>query len=212
MVWFSLVSLFPPTWKDQPNGFRKDIMQMLVDNLEPEVSYAFSRRKLCGRRHDSDPLCTAGSETIGPVNQRHGHRGPWGYRSTDGLGLPEFLKWCEDMGAEPVLAVYAGYSLRGDHVNPGPDLEPFVQDALDEIEYVTGPATSKWGAQRAADGHPEPYPLHYVEIGNEDWFGTSRALTMRAERAILQCHQSFQIPATKVYLHWPGMNNRLKSA
>ena len=63
------------------------------------------------------------------------------------------------MGAEPVLAVYAGYSLRGDHVNPGPDLEPFVQDALDEIEYVTGPATSKWGAQRAADGHPEPYPL-----------------------------------------------------
>ena len=58
------------------------------------------------------------------------------------------------MNAEPVLAVYAGYSLKGAHVNPGPDLEPYVQDALDEIEYVTGPATSTWGARRAKDGHP----------------------------------------------------------
>jgi alpha-N-arabinofuranosidase len=118
-------------------------------------------------------------KTIGPLNERPGHRCPWGYRSTDGMGLLEFLIWCEDMGAEPVLAVYAGYSLGGAHVNPGPDLEPYVQDALDEIEYVTGPVTTQWGAERAKDGHPEPFPLHYVEIGNEDWFDKSLSYDQR---------------------------------
>jgi alpha-L-arabinofuranosidase len=118
-------------------------------------------------------------KTIGSLSQRPGHRGPWGYRSTDGMGLLEFLRWCEDMGAEPLLAVYAGYSLDGQHVNAGPDLEPYVQDALDEIEYVTGPATTKWGAERAKDGHPEPFPLHYVEIGNEDWFDKSGSYEAR---------------------------------
>ncbi len=174
-VWFSLVSLFPPTWKNQPNGFRKDLMQMLVD-LHPKFL-----RFPGGNYVEGDTIATRFNwkETIGPISQRHGHRGPWGYRSTDGMGLPDFLRWCQDMGAEPVLAVYAGYSLRGDHVKPGADLEPFVQDALDEIEYVTGPATTKWGAQRAADGHPKPYPLHYVEIGNEDWFDKSYSYDAR---------------------------------
>ncbi len=104
---------------------------------------------------------------------------PWGYRSTDGLGLHEFLLWCEDMNAEPVLAVYAGYSLKGAHVNPGPDLEPYVQDALDEIEYVTGPATSTWGSLRAKAGHPAPFKLTYVEVGNEDWFDKSGSYDQR---------------------------------
>ena len=112
-------------------------------------------------------------QTIGPLEERHGHQSPWGYRSTDGLGLLEFLEWCEDMKAEPVLAVYSGYSLRGMHVNPGPDLQPFVQDALDEIEYVTGDVKTTWGARRVKDGHPAPFPLTYVEIGNEDWFDRS---------------------------------------
>jgi alpha-N-arabinofuranosidase len=98
---------------------------------------------------------------------------PWGYRSSDGLGLHEFLLWCEDMNAEPVLAIYAGYSLKGAHVEPGPDLEPYIQDALDQIEYVAGPATSKWGAVRAKAGHPAPFTLTYVEIGNEDVFDRS---------------------------------------
>jgi alpha-N-arabinofuranosidase len=77
------------------------------------------------------------------------------------------------MKAEPVLAVYAGYSLAGQHVNPGPELAPFVQDALDEIEYVTGAVNTTWGARRAQDGHPAPFALSYVEIGNEDWFDKS---------------------------------------
>ncbi len=74
---------------------------------------------------------------------------------------------------QPLLAVYAGYSLAQEHVDPGPALEPYVQDALDEIEYVSGGAETKWGAERAKDGHPAPFPLHYVEVGNEDQFDHS---------------------------------------
>jgi len=75
------------------------------------------------------------------------------------MGLLEFMEWCEDLKMEPVLAVYAGYSLAQDHVDPGPALEPFVQEALDEIEYVTGSTSTKWGAERAKDGHPAGFPL-----------------------------------------------------
>ena len=112
-------------------------------------------------------------KTIGPISDRPGHPSCWRYWSTDGMGLLEFLEWCEDLHMQPVLAVYAGYSLRDQHVTPGPDLEPYVQDALDEIEYVTGDTTTTWGARRAKDGHPAPFPLEYVEIGNEDWFDRS---------------------------------------
>ncbi len=85
-------------------------------------------------------------KTIGPIEDRPGHVCPWGYMSTDGLGLLEFLTWCEDLKMEPVLAVYAGYSLRQQRVAAGADLEPYVQDALDEIEYVTGGPETTWGA------------------------------------------------------------------
>ena len=112
-------------------------------------------------------------KTIGPMVDRPGHESPWGYWSTDGMGLLEFLGWCEDLNMDPLLAVYAGYSLEQEHVNPGADLEPYVQDALDEIEYVTGGPDTKWGAQRAKDGHPRPFKLAYVEIGNEEWFDRS---------------------------------------
>jgi len=166
-VWFSFVSLFPPTWNDRPNGLRKDLMQLLVD-LKPKFL-----RFPGGNYLEGNTVAERfqWKKTLGPISQRPGHPCPWGYRSTDGMGLLEFLQWTEDMGAEPVLAVYAGYSLGGETVKVGPDLAPFVQDAIDEIEYLTGDAaTTTWGAQRAKDGHPAPFPLHYVEIGNEDNF------------------------------------------
>jgi alpha-N-arabinofuranosidase len=174
-IWLGMVSLFPPTWDSQPNGFRKDLMQMLVD-LQPKFL-----RFPGGNYVEGDTIETRfdWKKTIGPIEQRHGHQCPWGYRSTDGLGLLEFLEWCEDMKAEPVLAVYGGYSLRGAHVNPGPDLEPFVADALDEIEYVSGDTNTTWGARRAADGHPAPFNLRYVEINNEDWFDKSKSYDAR---------------------------------
>jgi alpha-N-arabinofuranosidase len=95
------------------------------------------------------------------------------------MGLLEFMEWAEDVGSEPVLAVYAGYNLKGAHVNAGADLQPYVDEALDEIEYVTGDASTKWGARRVADGHPTPFPLHWVEIGNEDFFEKSKTYNER---------------------------------
>jgi alpha-N-arabinofuranosidase len=174
-VWFSLVSLFPPTFKEQPNGFRLDIMQMMVD-MKPKFL-----RFPGGNYLEGDQIVDRfeWKKTIGPLSDRPGHLAPWTYRSSDGLGLHEFLLWSEDMNAEPVLAVYAGYSLKGAHVNPGPDLEPYVQDALDEIEYVMGPAASTWGSVRAKAGHPAPFKLTYVEVGNEDWFDKSGSYDQR---------------------------------
>jgi alpha-N-arabinofuranosidase len=174
-IWLSLVSLFPPTFRNQPNGFRPDIMQMMVD-MKPKFL-----RFPGGNYLEGDQIADRfdWKKTLGPLSDRPGHMAPWTYRSSDGLGLYEFLLWAEDMNAESVLAVYAGYSLKGVHVNPGRDLEPYVQDALDEIEYVTGPATSAWGALRAKAGHPEPFKLTYVEVGNEDWFDKSGSYDQR---------------------------------
>jgi alpha-N-arabinofuranosidase len=92
------------------------------------------------------------------------------------MGLLEFLEWCEDLHMEPLLAVYAGLHIdNGANIITGDALKPHVQDALDEIEYVTGSTNTVWGARRAKDGHPQPFPLHYVEIGNEDWLNMGTA-------------------------------------
>jgi len=125
------------------------------------------------------------------VIDRPGHQGPWFYWSSDGLGLLEFLEWCEDLKVEPVLAVYAGYSLGGAHVATGKDMEPYVQDALDEVEYVTGDANTKWGAERAKDGHPAPFPLHYIEIGNEDYLDRSGSYPARYAQFAEALHKRY---------------------
>jgi len=169
-IWFQQVSLFPPTFAGRANGSRPDLMQLMAD-LQPKFLRFPGGNYLEGdyfnERFDW-------KKTVGPLEQRPGHRSPWKYWSTDGFGLPEFLGWCEDLHMEPVLAVFAGYALKKDYLTAGPALEPYVQEALEEIEYVTGDAaTTKWGAQRAKDGHPAPFRLRYVEIGNEDWFDRS---------------------------------------
>lgn len=170
-VWFKDVSLFPPTVKGRPNGNRIDLMNMLAE-MKPSFLRLPGGNYLEG---DTIPDRFNWKETIGDISERPGHQGPWRYRSSDGLGLLEFLEWCEDLRMQPLLAVYAGYSLRQQHVEPGPALAPYVQDAVDEIEYVTGSAKTKWGAIRAKNGHPRPFPLTYVEIGNEDQFDRSRS-------------------------------------
>jgi alpha-N-arabinofuranosidase len=84
-------------------------------------------------------------------------------------------------------------------VDPGLALEPFVQDALDEIEYVIGDGNTKWGAERAKNGHPAPFPLHYVEIGNEDWFDKSGSYDGRFAqffKAIKEKYPDLQLIAT----------------
>ena len=169
-VSFSLVSLFPPTYRNTPGGLRPDLMKLMAD-LHP----AFIR--LPGGNYvegSTFPTRFNWKQMIGPAELRPGHMGCWGYRSSDGFGMPEYLLWCKQLKAEPILAVFAGYVLNGNHVEAGsPEMEQYTQEALEEIEYVSGPATSKWGKQRAADGLPEPFALRYVEIGNEDWFDRS---------------------------------------
>ncbi len=169
-VWISLPSLFPPTYKNRENGNRPDLMEKLAF-MHPKFL-----RLPGGNYLEGDTLEERfdWKATIGPLVDRPTHRSPWNYQSSDGLGLLEFLEWTEDLEIHPVLAVYAGYSLKGAHVPPGPGLAPYIEDALDEIEFVIGDATStKWGAVRARLGHPAPFPLEYVEIGNEDNFDRS---------------------------------------
>ncbi|MEO6850636.1 MAG: hypothetical protein ABI166_08395, partial [Mucilaginibacter sp.] len=169
VYYFNLVSLFPPTFHNRPNGNRIDIMKLLAD-MKPRFLRFPGGNFLEGPKlNDAFPWKT----TLGPLEGRPGHTGSWGYRPTDGMGLLEFLEWCEDLKMEPLLAVHAGYSLDGDHVDAGPLLKPYVDDALDEIEYVMGDVHTYWGAKRTADGHPAPFKLSYVEIGNEDGFDAS---------------------------------------
>jgi alpha-N-arabinofuranosidase len=195
-IWFQQVSLFPPTFNNRPNGNRPDIMQLLAD-MKP----AFLRFP-GGNYLEGNTIETRFNwkNTVGPVEQRPGHLDDgWGYWSTDGMGLLEFLEWCEDLKMQPLLAVYAGYSMRQPHVAPGADLEPYVQDALDEIEYVTGDVSTKWGAQRAKDGHPAPFPLNYIEVGNEDNFDRTGSYDARYTQfydAIKAKHPNLQIIAT----------------
>jgi alpha-L-arabinofuranosidase len=168
-VWIDLVSLFPPTYKNRANGNRSDLMEMMAA-MHPTFLRLPGGNYLEGDQIDER---FDWKNTIGPLVDRPTHRSPWNYQSSDGMGLLEFLEWTEDLKIQTVLAVYAGYSLKGDHISPGPALVPFVQDALDEIEFATGDSSTKWGAVRAQLGHPAPFPVKYVEIGNEDSFDRS---------------------------------------
>jgi alpha-N-arabinofuranosidase len=194
-VWFDLVSLFPPTYHDRVNGNRIDLMEKLAA-MDPKFLRLPGGNYLEGD-HISERF--QWKKTVGPLVDRPTHPSPWHYRSSDGMGLLEFLEWCEDLKIEPVLAVYAGYSMMQEHVDPGLALEPYIQDALDEIEYATGDTGTKWGAERAKNGHAAPFPLHYVEIGNEDWFDRSGSYDGRYAqyyKAIKQRYPDLQLIAT----------------
>lgn len=194
-LWFSLITLFPPTYHDRPGGNRIDLMQMLAAMHPAFLRFPggnYLEGNTIGQRFDW-------KKTIGPRVDRPTHLSPWGYRSSDGMGLLEFLEWCEDLHMQPVLAVYAGYSLHGEHIAPGPALAPYVNDALDEIEYVTGDTSTKWGSERARDGHPQPFVLKYIEVGNEDQFDKSNSYSGRFRQfytAIKAKYPSLQIIAT----------------
>jgi len=193
-AWFSLVSLFPPTYKNEPNGKRIDLMEKLAA-MHPAFLRFPGGNYLEGDHLDEH---YEWKKTIGPLVDRPTHPTPWTYRSSDGMGLLEFLTWCEDLHMEPLLAVFSGYSLRQEHIPAGKDLEPYVQDALDEIEYVTGDASTRWGAERAKDGHPAPFQLHFMEIGNEEYHdesGTYDARFAQFHKAIKQKHPDLQLVA-----------------
>lgn len=194
-LWLSLVSLFPPTYKNRENGNRPDIMELMA-GMHPKFLRLPGGNYLEGDQIDER---FDWKNTIGPRVDRPTHRSPWNYQSSDGMGLLEFLEWTEDLKINTVLAVYAGYSLKGDHIHPGPALTPFIEDALDEIEFATGDTSSKWGAVRAKLGHPAPFPIQYIEIGNEDWFdrsGSYEARYTQFYKAIKAKYPQLQLIAT----------------
>ncbi len=169
-VWLDVVSLFPhATFRNRANGMRADIAQML-DDLRPSFMRYPGGNFIEGNRIET---AVRWKKTVGDIATRPGHlNDAWGYWSTDGFGLHEFLLLCEDLGAEPVYGIYAGLSLgyngATNNTVPLAEMGPYVQDALDLIEYCNGPTNSTWGALRAANGHPAPFNLKYIEIGNEN--------------------------------------------
>ena len=161
--WLDMVSLFPAkTWKDRPNGLRPDLAEMLADLKPAFVRFPGG----CWVEGDTMKLAYRWKETIGDLSERRTQYNIWNYHATHGLGFHEYLQMCEDLGAEPLFVINCGMSHR-ENV-PMEKMGEFVQDALDAIEYCNGPADSTWGAVRAKNGHPAPFNLKYMEIGNEN--------------------------------------------
>ena len=176
-VWFSLVSMFQPTYNNRPNGNRKDIMELLA-GMKPGFL-----RFPGGNYLQSNKIETRfdWKKTLGDISQRPTHdNNSWKYHSSDGLGLMEFLGWCEDLKMEPLLAVFDGLVLnRKAQPITGDSLNVYIQEALDEIEFINGDISTKWGAIRAKLGHPKPYGVKYIEVGNEDWFDKAKTWDAR---------------------------------
>lgn len=194
-VSLSLVSVFPPTYNNRPNGLRIDLMEKLAQ-MKPSFIRLPGGNYVEG---STFPTRYNWKQMIGPIDKRPGHMGCWGYRSSDGMGLLEMLEWCEDLHAEPLLAVFAGYTLNRDYVPAGEKLQPYVDEALEEIEYCTGDVSTPWGKKRAEDGHPEPFKIKYVEVGNEDWFDRSKSYDGRFKQfydAIKAKYPNLQVIAT----------------
>jgi alpha-L-arabinofuranosidase len=167
-MWFDVVSLFPKTYKDRPNGLRPDLVEQL-QSLKPGFVRFPGGCVVEGVTLENR---IQWKNTIGDIARRPGRWDLWGYHNTEGLGFHEYLQLCEDLNSEAMYVVNAGLScaFRNPEEITNPDaLKPYIQDTLDALEYATGPATSKWGAQRVSNGHPAPFKIKYVEIGNENW-------------------------------------------
>jgi len=178
------VSLFPvDTYKGRENGMRKDLAKALED-MHPGV-FRFPG----GCIVEGTDLATRyqWKNTVGPVENRPLNENRWHYTFTNryfpdyfqsyGLGFFEFFQLCEDFGSEALPVISCGLSCQfqnPDPTKPGvhvaiDDLEPYIQDALDLIEFANGPADSKWGKVRAEMGHPAPFNLKFLGVGNEQW-------------------------------------------
>jgi alpha-N-arabinofuranosidase len=164
---FNLVSCFPPTFKNRTNGARIDIAQAFAD-LKPGYVRLPGGNDLEGY---TIPERFIWNNTVGPLENRPGRRGTWTGYNTEGFGLIELLTFVEDIGATPVLAVYAGYSLNGTAV-PEDQLQPYIDEVVKELDFLTASAdNNRMGALRKRLGRSQPFDIKYVEIGNEDGIG-----------------------------------------
>ncbi len=168
-----LISLFPQkTFKGHKNGLRADLAQTLAD-LKPKFMRFPGG---CVSHGDGIGNIYRWKNTIGPLESRQPMRNLWGYHQTVGLGYFEYFQFCEDAGAEPLPVIAAGVPCQNSSVGgagqqggiPLCDMDNYVQDILDLVEYANGDVTTKWGKKRAESGHPKPFNLKYIGIGNED--------------------------------------------
>lgn len=177
-----MVSLFPAqTFRGRENGLRADLAQTLAD-LKPR--FVRFPGGCVAHGNDIDNIYDW-KGSVGPLESRRPLYNLWGYHQTRGLGYYEYFLFCEDIGAEPLPVVAAGVpcqnSGRKSHYSVDPlttlgqqggipmeEMDAYVADVLDLIEYANGASDTKWGSVRAAAGHPEPFNLKYIGIGNED--------------------------------------------
>jgi alpha-L-arabinofuranosidase len=171
-----VVSLFPEkTFKNRPNGLRADLAQLLADMKPRFIRFPGG----CLVHGDGLGNMYRWKNTIGPIEQRKEQRNIWGYHQTTGLGYYEYFQFCEDIGAKPLPVLPAAVSCQnsggtwriagvGQKALPMNELQDYIQEVLDLIEWANGSVTSTWGAKRAAAGHPASFNLQYVGIGNED--------------------------------------------
>jgi len=175
-VALDMVSLFPQkTFHNRPNGLRADLAQVIADIHPKFMRFPGG----CLTHGDGLDNIYHWKNTIGPVEQRKAQRNTWRYHQTTGLGYFEYFQFCEDIGAKPVPVVAAGVccqnsghyipgSIKGPQGLPMDQMPSYIQEVLDLIEYANGPASSVWGSKRAAAGHPQPFHLEYLGVGNED--------------------------------------------
>jgi alpha-L-arabinofuranosidase len=171
-----MVSLIPDnTFRGRANGLRADLGQAIAD-LHPKFMRFPGGCLVHGDGLDN---MYRWKNTIGPVEQRKEQRNIWNYHQSTGLGYFEYFQFCEDIGAKPLPVVPAAVSCQnsggtwriggtGQKGLPLDEMEDYINEILDLIEYANGPVTSVWGGKRAAAGHPAPFHLEYLGIGNED--------------------------------------------
>ncbi len=170
-----MISLFPQqTFRGRKNGMRPDLAQVLAD-LHPRFMRFPGG---CVAHGDGLGNMYHWKETIGPLWERKPQRNIWGYHQSRGIGYFEFFQFCEDIGCEPLPVVPAAVPCQNSSTGGGgqqggipfgPEFEQYKQDLLDLIEWANGdPKTSKWAKMRADAGHPKPFNLKYLGIGNED--------------------------------------------
>jgi alpha-N-arabinofuranosidase len=168
-----VVSLFPrKTFRNRVNGMRADLAETIAAMKPKFVRFPGG----CLVHGNGLSNMYRWQDSIGPIEERRELANLWGYHQTLGLGYYEYFQFCEDMGAKPLPVVPAGVSCQnsgrtagiGQDGLPLEEMPAYIEEVLDLIEWANGPADSEWGAKRAAAGHPEPFNLEYLGIGNED--------------------------------------------
>ena len=185
-IWFEgngsvdidMVSLFPDdTWKNRPEGLRTDLVQLLAD-LKPgflrfpggcivegrDLANRYQWKNTVGKTEDRHLI-------VNRWNTEFPHRLTPDYYQSFGMGFFEYFQLAEDIGAEPLPILNCGMACQFNtaEVVPLDQLDPYIQDAFDLIEFANGPADSKWGKVRTGMGHPSLFNLKYIGVGNEQW-------------------------------------------